>query len=394
VDRAKLERSYQDLIEEACKAQETNTRIGFLAVVEKLKEAVAVADLIGGAGGAYFRSDADQLRSNTLFRLGDLTMAARAACSSLGAARAAGSRTVLVRALIMCATVARDAPGEMASAERESRERERPIVSPSYGGLVSPSYGGLDLSQEGRVSLPTTLAALSRLALAYNEAAVAICDAAVAAAGGRDTPAAADSRRVPLMRTEAIARASLSSTLRSLHEQRQRSLELTRQAVALLQQAVRMAAPGKATSNAERGLANELSNMADVLREHGADGMVEAEACLREALALGEGTGNVCLTLKTLQRLINLCGAVHGTVGPAEAEAFRSRLNQCLVQMGRSPETSCSICLEPLAPPADGAVEDALPVAVLRCDHQFHRSCIIRWLHSTQSAAACPLCKN
>jgi len=142
-------------------------------------------------------------------------------------------------------------------------------------------------------------------------------------------------------------------------EEPQRSLELLRQAVVLWRQVLRTATPGRDTEDAQRMLADHLSTMGAVLKAGGSEQMVEAGACLREALALGEGLGNAILTEKTLYYLINLCGAPHTMVGPAEAEAFRSRLNQLLVQMCRSPETSCSICLEPLAPPADGAAEDA-----------------------------------
>jgi len=115
--------------------------------------------------------------------------------------------------------VANQAPDEMVKAERESREQE------SLGG--SPSYGGLDLSQEGWVSLPTTPAALSRLSLAYKEAAVAMCDAALAAAGGRDSPTANDKRRVPSLVLEAQVCGHLGGSLYDLGERR-RGVELLR----------------------------------------------------------------------------------------------------------------------------------------------------------------------
>jgi len=154
-------------------------------------------------------------------------------------------------------------------------------------------------------------------------------------------------------------------------------------------------------------LADELSTLGFVLKGNGSDGMAEAEACLREALALSEGLGDVFLTVKILTYLINLCGEAHAAMGPAEAEAFRSRLNLLLAQMGRSPETSCSICLEPLAPPADGAADDAASgddsrntsgtpdscVRVADCFHQFHHGCLFAWLRTT-SKYVCPLCKK
>jgi len=147
--------------------------------------------------------------------------------------------------------------------------------------------------------------------------------------------------------------------------------------------------------------------VAGVAWSHGPEGMAEAEASPREALALGESSGDVWPTVNTLRPLINFGGEAHTTVGPAESEAFRSRLNQLLVQMGRSLDTSCSIYLEPLAPPADGAAEDMAGgggsggasgtsdswVRVLLCDHQFHNGCITSWRNTT-SNRACPLCKK
>jgi len=287
----------------------------------------------------------------------------------------------------------------MVNAELESREQER--------RSGSSSYGGLDLSQEGRVSLPTTPATLARLCLAYHEAAVAICNEALAAAGGRGSPAADDDWRVPNLRAEARVRGNLGDCLNDTGEEQQRSLELLRQAVALRRQALQTAAPGHYTRDAKRRLVEQLPTFGAVLEAHGSDGMTEAEACLREALALGEGLGEVGLSIYTLSFLVNLGGEAHAAVGRAEAEVFRSRLNQLLVQMGRSSETNCSICLEPLAPPADGAAEDAAGggggsgaigplvscVRVLSCYHQFHHCCLFTWLRTT-SNYVCPLCKK
>jgi len=139
--------------------------------------------------------------------------------------------------------VAERAPAEMVNAEIESRELER------LGG--STNHGGLDLSQEGRISLPTTPAALSWLGLAYREAAVSICgDAALAAAGGGGRAAGG----IPLC-TEAQARGYLGSRLVMIAEERQRGLELLRQSVALLRHNLRRAPPGFAALEAKRVLA-------------------------------------------------------------------------------------------------------------------------------------------
>ena len=212
VDRARLDRRYAVLVSLADRANMANTRIGLLAAVDKYREAASVADLIGGEDGALRCADAGKSLSRSLVRLGDLAAAARAACSSLRAARASGSRTMLVSSLSMCGEVAGEAPSKMISAERESREQKKLSGSPS-------SFGGLDLSKEGRISLPTTPAALSRLDLAYFEAAVAICDAA----GGRGSLATNDDRRVPLVgvKAEAEARGGHGRCLYRLGEKRQ-----------------------------------------------------------------------------------------------------------------------------------------------------------------------------
>jgi len=386
-------------MDQSQKVRMTNTRIGYLAAADKIKEASSVADLIGGAPGAARRADAEQILAGCLLKLGDMAAAARAACSSLRAARASGSRGMLVIALTVCGSTSGKAPGEMVEAERESREQER-LSGPS-------SYGGLDLSQEGQISLPTTAAALSWLRRIYHEAAVAICDAALAEAGGRGSPATDDERHVPSLCVEAEARGSLGDCLHNMGEEQQRSLELFRQAIALRRQGVWTAAPGHDTLSAQRELVDDLTALGSVLKAQGSERMVEAEVCLREALALGDGLGDVVLAVRTLKDLINLCGEAHAAVGLAEAEAFRSRLNQLLVQMGRSVETSCSICLEPLAPPAEGAAEDAVVgggsgeaggpsgscVYVMICQHQFHYGCLVSWRHIAPNYA-CPLCKK
>jgi len=321
-DATKLLLCHCDLIDEAHQAQLTNTRIALLAAAAKYREAASVADLIGGADGASLRANADQLLSSCMTRLGNMAAAVLAALSSLRAARASSD---IVSGLIACGKVATIAPDEMANAERASREQERISGYPV-------SYGGLDLSHEGQISLPTTPAALSRLGLAYNEAAVGICDAAIAAAGGRGSLAANDNRSVPDVFTEAQARSSLGLCLQVLGEERQRSLELLRQAVGLRRQELRTAVSGQNTLSAQRMLADQLSILGVVTKD-----VAEAEACLREALALGENTGDVQLKVNTLRCLIKLGGVVGAAVGPAEAEGLSSRVISFLCRWAESP---------------------------------------------------------
>jgi len=367
--------------------------------VAKAKEALAVADLIGGEGGGLRHAHVGLFLSTCLLRLGETAAAACAACSSLQTARASGNISHLVGALSACGNVAKWAPNEMAKAERESREQLKRL------GGSPPSYGRHDLSQEGHISLPTSPAALSRLCITYMEATVALCDAALAAAGGRDSPAAADDRLVPSLSLEAEARGSLGGGLDELGLEPQRSLELHRQSVALLRLAVQAAAPGN-TQNANLSLARMLFNLAVTVLGH--NEVVEAAAYMRETLELGEETGDVALKQMVLLNLSNMSARPDQPVGPAEAAALRSRLNALYSQAGRDPDTSCAICLEPLEQPAGGAEQDATDdggltadgytnsaVHVLQCAHQFHRGCLsVWWRTSTRSDVACPLCKE
>jgi len=400
IDVADLCQRFSDLFYEASQAAMAYTRVGYLAAVEKAKEATAVADLIDGVEGAFCRAEAGQLLVECLLRGENVAAAARAACSSLRSARASGSRTFLVSALSMCGAVAQQAPDEMVKAERESREQER------LGG--SPSYFGLDLSQEGRIRLPTTPDDLSWLEVTYYEAAVVACDAAIEAAGGRDTAAAADERRVPTLRNEAEARSRLGLSLYEAGEAQSGS-ELLQQAVALMRQWMLTTAPGSDALQAKLWLAALLSNMAVKLSDHDlptSPEMADAAAYLREALELSEDTDDVGLKQHVLRHLANMSGRPDQPVKPAEAAAFRSRLNALYAQTGRNHDTSCTICLEPLEQPGSGAEQGAVEdggrdpdgytnsaVLVLECGHQFHRGCLSTWWRTAVSEE-CPLCKK
>ena len=265
---------FKDLYNEAADAQMANTRIGRHAAVEKAKEAAAVADQIGGVEGAYLRADADILLTRSLLGSGEMAAAARAACSALRAARASGSRSTLIEGLTTCGAVASEAPEEMAEAERESREHER------LSG--SPCHGGLDLSQEGRISLPTSEIALSRLCITYMEATVVTCDAALAAAAdaalaaadGRGSPAEDDPRGVPSLFIEARVRGNLGVSLFETGEDPARGLELHRQSVVLLRRVI-PAASGAEVRAAKSALASNLLNMGAFLNSLGTQRYVQ-----------------------------------------------------------------------------------------------------------------------
>ena len=255
--------------------------------------------------------------------------------------------------------------------------------------------------QEGWVSLPTNPAALSRLGLAYEEAAVSICDAALTAAGGRDdSPTANDERHVPPLVLEVQVRGGLGISLHNLGE-RQRGVELLCEAVTLLRPVVRKAAPGSDLVE-KQALASVLCNLA-AMRNAGSDGTAEAEACLCEALALCEDTECVGLKQDVLRRLANMSGRPDDLVRSAEAAALRSHLNALYAQAGRNQDTSCTICIETLEQSDGGAEKDDngrgadgytnSAVYVVECGHQFHRGCLSTWWR-TAASVACPLCKK
>jgi len=126
---------------------------------------------------------------------------------------------------------------------------------------------------------------------------------------------------------------------------------------------------------------------------------------------------DVNLKLVLLGNLANLSSEPDQAVGPAEAAVYRSRLNTLYAQNGRNPDTSCTICLEPLEQPGGGAdvdtaghggrgaeysfvhmLESGHPfhnssVHVLECGHQFHNNCLHSWW-DTRSDRMCPLCKK
>jgi len=193
----------------------------------------------------------------------------------------------------------------------------------------------------------------------------------------------------------------------SLHDlgERQRGVELLQQDVALLRLVVRKAAPGPDLLVTKQALASFLCILG-VMRNAGSDGTAEAEACLREALALCEDTDAVLLKQRVLRHIANMSGRPDQPVRPAEAAALRSRLNALYAQTGRNHDTSCTICLETLEQSDGGAEKDAADhgdrgadgftnsaVLVLKCGHQFHRGCLSTWWR-TAASEVCPLCKK
>jgi len=395
IDRITLDVRYNDIMNEAGQARMAPKRLSDIAAVEKYKEASTVADLIGGEEGAFYRAEADGSLSACLIHAGDMVGAAHAACSAARAARTSGRRPALVLSMFQCGNAAMEAPVEMATAEQASRKQER--LCDSW------SYGPFDLSQEGRVRMPTTPDGVWGLALAYHEAAVDICDAALAAAGGRGNPASDDDRDVPDLGREGAARCYLGAYLSNTEGGRQRGLELMRQGVALLRQHVRAAAD-RSILEAKLLLAHQLCNLGCMLHAPGCDEAAEAEVCLREALDMSKEIGAVNLKQNLLGKLANLSSRTAQPVGPPEAAALRARMNTLHAQTGRNPDTSCIICLEPLEQPgggagtgADGADGRAVHtdslVRVLHCGHQFHLSCLTTWWR-TRSDERCPLCKK
>jgi len=77
--------------------------------------------------------------------------------------------------------------------------------------------------------------------------------------------------------------------------------------VALLRPVVRKAVPGSDLLVAKQGIAYFMCRLG-VMRNGDSDGTAEAEACLREALALCEDTDNVLLKQMALRDLANMSG--------------------------------------------------------------------------------------
>jgi len=215
------------------------------------------------------------------------------------------------------------------------------------------------------------------------------------------------------LKAEAHARGSLAVSIFDLSADLQRSLDLVRQAVALMRRAVRTAAPGKEVMEVKLTLASWLNNLGNMLnsisqgrmRMSFPNSMVEAEACFREALELSKESNDVSLMQTVLANLANMSYQSGQTVGPTEAATLRARLNTLYAQTGREPDTTCTICLELLESieqpggGADGAVGDGFrgsddsTVQVLKCGHQFHYGCISTWWRTT-SNTVCPICKK
>ena len=65
-----------------------------------------------------------------------------------------------------------------------------------------------------------------------------------------------------------------------------------------------------------------------------------------------------------------------------QSAAYLERLREVIESTGRSADTICCCCLEPL--------DDPQTVVALGCSHLLHRQCAIEW---SQRSAVCPQCK-
>lgn len=396
---------YQQLLQAGAELNVECTRASYLSSADMLEEAAAVAKTIGGAAGAGLSSSALRLQAHSMLRAGDVAGGARVACAAAASARAAGSRTLLVEALIVCGMVARSSPDEMACAEATCRARaegaartEEAVALPAEllvaleGVLPGGEGPPPDLSDEGVVQLPLSPEELSRLPLMYNQTAVAICDAALTSS----VPSTAhDQRHTPSIEAQASARANLARSLFEFGLDHRRAKELMRASVALRR---RILSERPDDLNARRSLGMALSNLGTCLASDDRAEQTEADECLREALELGDMSGDVSVLKGALINLVNRSG--EGT-GDAESEQLRSRLNTLYRKAGREVDTICAVCLEPLQGEATcsaDASDDAETgtfsgscIRVLGCGHQFHQGCIAAW---RRQSAECPVCKS
>jgi hypothetical protein len=387
--------AYHSLVAEGGRLIAQDSRSSYLASADKFRQAAAVTPAIRGSYGAGLRSAAERVQAHSMVRAGDTAGAARVACASVASARAGANRTLLVEALISCAIVARSSSDDMVRAEEEMARCEQarvPADGPALDTHPPPARPPLDLSSEGRVRMPTTGLERALLGLAYSQAAVDICDAAIAAAAAPGGPPVNDSH-VPSLDAQASARSNLARCLVESGIDPARGVALLREAAALRR---RLLAERPDASHARRVLAIALSNLGAALAQVGLETeRGEADACMREALQLGDSTHDVGVQKGVLTNLINRSGE---RPEGADGETLRSRLNQIYLKAGRDPDTHCAVCLELLQPTIDAAGASApadrladARVMVLGCGHQFHQFCIQKWRERSHE---CPVCKS
>jgi hypothetical protein len=265
-------------------------------------------------------------------------------------------------------------------------------------------------------------------AIAIFREAVALCEREWAASAAGTPPVAFAPMPGPPMETPAgrlrdrdrdrdrrlqAAEASARSNLaRALHgSDPARALVELERAVALRR---RVLADAGAEANTEaddvpekrRQLASTLCNYAAILSA--ADQLGAARSAFEEALPHARSGGDPGLERVILTNLVSMASSDGAPVlGPAsrgkppaadarspadaplpppaptyQSAAYLERLREVIESTGRSADTICCCCLEPL--------DDPQTVVALGCSHLLHRQCAIEW---SQRSAVCPQCK-
>ena len=292
---------------------------------------------LGGKPAAERLCGAHLVHSNCLMQLRDAVAGTEAACAAREAAIATGDAAMLALVLFTCSSVASMAPEEIAAA----MGRRTPDACPTEPWFVDATVDSC------------------RLALGLSMACVAVCERA--------------SNAVPLdLYAQAIGK--VGTSLAELSEQPYRSMWLHRHAVTVCRRAVQRE-DGDVPRLALVGLLGNLGTLTGEL------GKVESEVWLREALATSESLAGACHEIP-LRNLANL-----ELLGQLESTAFRLRLKALDASAGKTPQTTCAICLDDF----DDRGCDGRGVLIVSCGHQFHRSCIGQWF---TERSTCPTCKE
>jgi len=340
----KLSAVHDKLMESAQQLLVSNATEDYRKAAACCKAAAAAAGRIRGTPGVARLVGANLIYSKCLMKLGDVVAGVEAACAARESAVATRHAAAIALVLFTCSSVASAAPEEMAAAMGRRSTDACPVNPWFVDATVDPS----------------------RLALGFSMASVAVCERAPKAL-------------IPL-ELYAQAVGTVGSSLTELDEQPQQSMQLHRHAVTLCRRAVQCADSTPLGGDLPRlALIELLGNLGTLT---GDLGMAESEVWLREALGMCDSTvGGQCHEI-ALRNLVNL-----ELLGQLESTAFRLRLKTLDTNSGRSPQTTCAICLDDF----DDHGCDGRGVQIVTCGHQFHRSCIRQWF--TQRPT-CPTCRE
>ena len=325
------------------------------------------------------------MSANAWLRYGDVPAALRAARLASTCAEASGDVAQCVEAKIVLGTAFRKLP--------DDAESHRDV----NGLATEPVAEAIAICREA-------------VALCEREWATSSAGTPLAAPAPTCTPGPPS--ETPAGRLRAAEASARSNLARALHgSDPARALVELERAVALRR---RVLADSGAEADTEadavpekrRQLASTLCNYAAVLSA--ADQLGAARSAFEEALPHARSGGDPGVERAILSNLVSMASSDGAPVlGPAsggkppaadarspadaplpppaptyQSAAHLERLREVIESTGRSADTICCCCLEPL--------DDPQTVVALGCSHLLHRQCAIEW---SQRSAVCPQCK-